>query len=219
MLQGFFAAFHETNVTPTLLEELQCLEMEYGDFKEVAIATSMEGRVQSQNSHSLQLLQKQLPEPPLSGHLGMAYTGSKSPEDLEKPYSTHLCANERVAIAYHGVIENRQPEWLDIETQTDGDIFLTTLNHYLEINEISPFSAMTLTIKRLQGCFAVMALFAQEDFLVVAHRDCQVAISVDDFLTDSGSDTKALIRLSRSVTLLKKRSPTVLYSVKGKAVN
>ncbi len=219
MHQCFFAVFHETNVAPTLLEGLQRLDMQYGDFKEIGIATLMEGRVQSQNTYSLQLLQKQLPEQPLSGHFGMAYTCSKSPEDVEKPYSAHLCANERFAIAYHGVIENRQPEWLDIDTQTDGEIFLTTLDHYLEIDGISPFSAMTLTIKHLQGCFAVMALFAKEDFLIVAHRDCQVAISVNEDLTELSWDTNALIRLSRRVTLLKKKSLTVLYSVKGRCVN
>jgi glucosamine 6-phosphate synthetase-like amidotransferase/phosphosugar isomerase protein len=210
MRQCIFGAFHETDVTPALLQGLQHLEVEDGNFEEVGIAIVMEGRIQYQNTHDLQT-------PPLSGRFGMVYTCPKSPEeDVGKHYAGHLCANERVAVVFHGVIENMRDEWLALgcsfETQTDGEIFLTILNRYLEIGGFSALDALTLTIKGLQGYFAVMVLFAKEDLLMVARRGCQLAIGVDKNVTYFSSDPKALTLLSRRVMQLEEGGLTVLHS-------
>jgi glucosamine--fructose-6-phosphate aminotransferase (isomerizing) len=127
--------------------------------------------------------------------------------------TAHLCANERVAVVYHGVIENIREEWLDIDTQTDGEIFLTTLNRYLEIGGISPLDALTITIRRLRGDFAVMVLFAKEDLFMVARGGCQLAIGVGENVTYFSSDSKALTLLYQRVMQLEEGSPTVLCSV------
>jgi glucosamine--fructose-6-phosphate aminotransferase (isomerizing) len=222
MRQCILGAWNETDVTPTLLQGLQHLEREYGDFEKVGIATLMEGRIQHQNTHDLQNLQHLLQKQPLSGHFGMVYTCPKSPKDVEKHYTAHLCANERIAVVYNGAIETLREtsdEWSKLghpfKNQTDGDFVLRLIDHYLEIGGISPLDALTLTLTRLQGEFAVLALFAEEDLLIVARRDCQLAIGVDENVTCFGSDTKVLTSLCRRVMQLEEGGPTVLRSVKG----
>ncbi|RKZ83914.1 MAG: hypothetical protein DRR19_18465 [Candidatus Parabeggiatoa sp. nov. 1] len=225
MQQRIFGAWSETDVIPTLLEGLQHLEVEYGNFEKVGIATLMEGRIQCQNTHSLQNLQNVLQEQSLSGHFGVAYTCPKSAEDMGKNYAAHMCANERIAIVFHGMIENfaeTQHECLALgypcETQNDGEIVLGILNRYLKISGISPLDALTLTLTCLKGYFAIIALFAEENLLMVARRGCQIAIGVDENVTLFGSDTKALTLLSRRVMQLEEGSPTVLCSVAGEIV-
>jgi glucosamine 6-phosphate synthetase-like amidotransferase/phosphosugar isomerase protein len=94
------------------------------------------------------------------------------------------------------VIENLPEAWLVLDTQTEGEIFFTNLNRYLEIDGISPLDALTLTIKRLQSYFAVMVLFAKEDLLMVARRGHQLAIGVGENVTYFSSDAKDFVVLS-----------------------
>ncbi len=219
MRQCIFGAWNQTDVTPTLLQGLQHLEAETGDFKEVSIATLMEGRIQSQNAPSLHNLQNQLQTQPLSGHFGIAYTCPQNPNKVEKHDATYLCANERVAIVYNGFIDNFPEiwnEWLELgypfKNQTDGEIVLRLLNRYSETDGISPLEALTLTIARLQGDFSIIALFAEEELLMVARRGCQLAIGVDENAYYFSSDTKVLTRLSRRVIQLEEGKPTVLHN-------
>ena len=220
MRQCIFGAWNETDVTKTLLQGLQHLEAEAGDFKEVGIATLMEGRIQSQNAPDLQNLPNQLQTQPLSGHFGVAYTCLKNPNEVEKYDATYLCANERVAIVYNGFIDNYPEiwqEWLELgypfKSKTDGEIVLRLLNRYSERDGISPLEALTLTIARLQGDFSVIALFAEEELLMVARRGCQLAIGVDENAYYFSSDTKALTRLSQRVIQLEEGNPTVLHQL------
>jgi len=226
MRQCIFGAWNETDVTKTLLQGLQHLEAEAGDFKEVGIATLMEGRIQSQNALDLQNLQNQLQTQPLSGHFGIAYTCLKNPHEVEKYDATYLCANERVAIVYNGFIDNFPEiwkEWLELgypfKNKTDGEIVLRLLNRYSEIDGISPLEALTLTTTRLQGDFSVIALFAEEELLMAARQGCQLAIGVDENAYYFSSDTQVLTRLSRRVIQLEEGKPTVLQSVKGRIIN
>ena len=227
MRQCIFGAWNQTDVTKTLLQGLQHLEAETGDFKEVGIATLMEGCIQSQNAPSLHNLPNQLQTQPLSGHFGIAYTSLKNPNEVEKYDATYLCANERVAIVYNGLIDNFREiwkEWLELgypfKNQTDGEIVLRLLNrYYSEIDGISPSEALTLTIARLQGNFSVIALFAEQKLLMVARRGCQLAIGVDENAYYFSSDIQVLTRLSRRVIQLEEGKPTVLQSVKGRIVN
>ena len=79
MLAGVFSTFRYQDVVPILLQGLQHLELEYGNFDGVGIATLMDGRIQHQYTQGTgQDLQRILQKQPLSGRFGIAYTHQNS---------------------------------------------------------------------------------------------------------------------------------------------
>jgi len=152
---------------------------------------------------------------PLAGHLGIASVCSTRLKGLTRGYETLMCTNERVGLAFYGVLE-RVPHLLRQQlirdcpwAQTDGEIVLSLLNYYLE-RDVSAKDAMTLTLARLPGYFAVMALFAEENVLMVARLGCPLAIGVDKNAIYLSSDTSALSKLFRRIVQIEEGCSTIL---------
>ena len=215
-----FGAWHKNDATKPLLQGLQHLEDEYGHFEESGIAALTEGCIQHQQSKSLHHLINGFPLPkPLFGHLGIAYTRFINVKNRRRGYTAELYANQRVAMVYQGVLDSIQ-SGEELETgylwdyQTDGDKIFSLLKHYSFQYGLDAKDAMKLTFARFKGYFAIMALFAEEDVLMIASRGCPIAIGIDKNVTYFGSDIKALSCLFQRVIQLEDGNPIMLHSVR-----
>jgi len=141
------------------------------------------------------------------------------PDESEVQYA-RFYATEHLAIVHNGVIENN-PELreelmslgYEFESKTDSELILRLLGRYLDIG-LSPKEAISVTIIRLHGFFAMIALFAgEEEQLIAARRGNPLAIGLGEEALYVSSDANTLEPLSRQVIQLEEGSPAVLSSV------
>ncbi|RKZ75406.1 MAG: hypothetical protein DRR19_29370 [Candidatus Parabeggiatoa sp. nov. 1] len=236
MLISIFSTSNTQDVVPSMLEGLQRLEVEYGKFDGVGIATLMDGRIQHQYTEGtgqdlLNLLQKQ----PISGHLGIAYMPPKSAKDDKNGPAVHFYMTERLAVVYHGVIDKdnlsdiRDNLWAlgyEFETRTNGELVLSLIQRYLDLKinldfnmEFSPIDAMKVSAGRLQGRFVIMALFAEPELLLAAGKYCPLPLGVNGNFGYLASDTNALSLLSIPIMFVAEGNPVVLRPATTAFVN
>lgn len=115
----------------------------------------------------------------------------------------------RVAVAHNGIIENFRElrrELAEIgfafETETDTEAIALLLTHYVGTG-VAPREAVSRTLTRLEGAFAIVILFAgHRDFLICARRGSPLAIGYGDGEMFIGSDAIALAPLTRKICYL-----------------
>ncbi len=220
MNSHIFGVLDDKNVTPTLLQGLQCLESKYGTYDLVGIATLKEGKIQQrQTQGQLQDLQSLLQKEPISGEFGIAYSQWQNHNQPGK-HRVKFYATEHVALVFNGFIDNHkhiQEELIklgyDIEYGTDEDTLLCLLNRYYRDIKMPAAEATLVTMARLQGYFSIIALFAKENLLIAVRRSCPLAIGVSQDILYVGSDVNALSILSHQVMQLEEGNPVVLRSV------
>jgi len=221
MLISIFNTLNTQNVIPSLLQGLQRLEAEYGNFEGVGVATLMDGRIQHQYTEGTgQDLQNLLQKQPISGHLGIAYIHPKSATNDKNSPALHFYMTERLAVAYHGVIDKdnlsdiRDSLWAlgyEFETRTNGELVLSLIQRYLDMDiEFPPIDAMKVSAGRLQGSFVMMALFAEPELLLAAGKYCPLMLSVNGNIGYFGSDSNALSHLSSPIMFVAEGNPVVL---------
>ncbi len=213
-MYGIFGILNDKNVNSTLLQGLQ--RMENGGYDAISVATVADGRIQWQEAKDLHSL---LPELSTGGRFGIAYTSKGCQNESEVQYA-RFYATEHLAIVHNGVIENN-PELreelmslgYEFESKTDSELILRLLGRYLDIG-LSPKEAISVTIMRLHGFFAMIALFAgEEEQLIAARRGNPLAIGLGEEALYVSSDANTLEPLSRQVIQLEEGSPAVLSSV------
>ena len=198
------------DVIPVLVPGLQRLEKEYG-------ASHWLGFVRyaamiREVSGSEQALSSLLPEYLIGSAILSSFTIQ---EPMHEWYQ-----NEKHALVYMGTLENAKEiraELLDLgyefQGKTDKEVFYSCFNRYLDVG-MSPLEAMKLTFRRLQGRFAVMAVFAQqEEGLIVGSRGYPLAMGVLSNSLIVSSNIQMLKRLSQSVMAVEEGKPLVLCSV------
>jgi len=197
-----------------LLSRLSKLEKKQGPFEEVGMATLNAGRIKHDKQQ--QNWRKELENQPLLGPMGIAYARSKTPQDETTPYGVELCANQELAIVYHGILDNPSEVRENLlqlgypYLKTDAELVHNSINRYLLIKGIEPLEAITMALPRLNGRFAIMVLSAEPDLLIVARRGRPLALSLHEEAYYFSSDPQVLASFSKKVIQLEEGTPAVL---------
>ena len=123
--------------------------------------------------------------------------------------NAHPIATDRVAVVHNGIIENFQELKAELtglgyrfETQTDTEAVAILVTRYLR-EGATPQDAVAQALKRLEGAFALVILFAEEkDLLICARRGSPLAVGFGDGEMFVGSDALALAPLTRRILYL-----------------
>lgn len=220
MINSILGILNDKNITPTLLQGLQRLESEYGEYDWVGIATLGDGRIQHrQIQGNMQNLQRHLQQQPMAGNFGIAYLYNTASDEPDIP-PARLYATEDVAVVYSGIVKNAEEMrdgLLDLgyefHGKTNGEVIWRSINRYLDIG-LSPEEATLVTTARLKGECSTIVLFAQpENKLIAAHRGSPLAIGVSENIFYVSSELKTLSVLSHQAMQLGEGYPVVLRSV------
>jgi glutamine---fructose-6-phosphate transaminase (isomerizing) len=114
-----------------------------------------------------------------------------------------------VAIVHNGIIENFQElkdellaEGRTFDSDTDTEVVAQLLTSHLE-RQLPPEEAMALTMLRLSGAFALVALFrGRHDILMGARRGSSLAVGYGEGAMYIGTDALALAPFTKRVTYL-----------------
>jgi glucosamine--fructose-6-phosphate aminotransferase (isomerizing) len=219
---GIVGIIGRQDVAPLLLQGLQRLE--YRGYDSAGIATLVGGRIERRRAQGkLERLAARLQSNPVEGRIGIGHTRWAT-HGVPNETNAHPIATERVAVVHNGIIENFQELKAELtalgyafETQTDTEAVAILVTRYLN-DGASPRAAVAQALRRLEGAFALVILFAGEpDLLVCARRGSPLAIGFGEGEMFVGSDALALAPLTRRLVYLDEGDWAVV-TAKGAAI-
>ena len=190
-----------------LLDSLRRLE--YRGYDSAGIATLVDGRIERRRAEGkLANLERELAAEPLAGVTGIGHTRWAT-HGAPTRDNAHPHQAGGVAVVHNGIVENFQTLREELAgrghrfaTQTDTEVVPQLVSHYLE-QGMSPVSAAEAALKRLDGAFALVLLFAgHDDLLICARRGSPLAIGYGDGEMFVGSDALALAPMTNRIQYL-----------------
>lgn len=204
---GIVGILAERSVTPLLLDGLKRLE--YRGYDSSGIATLSDGHIECRRAEGkLAKLVAKIEHQSLPGTVGIGHTRwathGKPNEDNAHPHVT-----EKVAVVHNGIIENYRELRRELEqkqhrfkSETDTETIAHLITDYLD-QGFTPQEAISETLKRLEGAFAIAVIFAgYKNLLIGARRGSPLAIGYSDREMYLGSDALALAPLTNKISYL-----------------
>ena len=204
---GIIGVIGTRTASPLVVEALKRLE--YRGYDSAGIATLVDGHIERRRAQGkLTGLEALLASNPLEGTLGIGHTRWAT-HGLPNEINAHPHATDKVAVVHNGIIENFQELRAELEkaghvftSQTDTEVVPQLITFYLNQGK-TPHDALSVTLKRLEGAFALGVIFAQQpDVLYAARLGSPLAIGLGDGENYLGSDAVALSPLTRKICYL-----------------
>ncbi|HAT35554.1 MAG TPA: glutamine--fructose-6-phosphate transaminase (isomerizing) [Rhodospirillaceae bacterium] len=202
-------------VAPLLVEGLKRLE--YRGYDSAGIATLLDGSIERRRAEGkLVNLETRLGEEPVAGTIGIGHT-RRATHGVPSEANAHPHATDSVAVVHNGIIENFQElrdelteRGDEFGTDTDTEVIVHLVGRYLE-EGMSPSEAVSASLPRLEGAFAMVLIFAGEhDLMIGARRGSPLAIGYGDGEMYIGSDALALAPLTQRLCYLEEGDWTVI---------
>lgn len=204
---GIVGIVGATPVAPLLIDSLKRLE--YRGYDSAGVATLENGTLTRRRAEGkLRNLEAKLVQSPLSGLIGIGHTRWAT-HGAPTVTNAHPHATDKVAVVHNGIIENFREikDMLEAEgrifaSQTDTEVVAQLVTHHMD-RGLSPVDAVSATLKRLKGAFALAFLFpGHDDLLIGARRGSPLAVGHGNGEMFLGSDAIALAPFTDRVTYL-----------------
>ena len=205
---GIIGILGAGDVAPAIIDGLRRLE--YRGYDSAGVATLVDGRIDCRRAAGkLNALEDRIAENAITGAIGIGHTRwATHGAPIDENAHPHI--TDRVAVVHNGIIENFKELRDELEragavfnSETDSEVIAQLITHYLTEGDLSPREAFEKTMKRFHGAFAIAALFAgEDDLLLVARQGSPLAIGRGDGAMFVGSDAFALAPFTNRVTYL-----------------
>ncbi|MCC7260059.1 MAG: glutamine--fructose-6-phosphate transaminase (isomerizing) [Alphaproteobacteria bacterium] len=204
---GIVGIIGNKDVAEALLEGLQRLE--YRGYDSAGIATVANGKIARIRAEGkLKNLDAALRKSPLKGVTGIGHTRWAT-HGIPNETNAHPHATGQVAVVHNGIIENFQSLREEMQaaghvfySETDTEVIPVLISHYLAQGH-SPKDAFAATLKRLEGAFAIGAIFAANpEVIMAARRGSPLAVGYGDDEMFMASDAIALAPYTTKVSYL-----------------
>jgi glucosamine--fructose-6-phosphate aminotransferase (isomerizing) len=201
---GIAGYIGEKDAAPILLESIKNLE--YRGYDSVGMATMDEGALHvKKGTGKVSEVGEKLNFTSLPGTLGFAHTRwATHGEPSEKNAHPHVSSSGKIAIVHNGIIEN----YLELKEELKGTPFASETDseliaHLIEKNyEGSLRDALLKTLPQLNGTYAICAMHADSEEIVVARNGSPLAIGVGEGENFIGSDVSAFISHTKKAIYL-----------------
>ena len=218
---GIVGILGERPVESLLLDGLKRLE--YRGYDSAGIAALANGHIEFRRAEGkIDRLAAKCAAQPLTGTVGIGHTRwathGKPTEDNAHPHVT-----DRVAVVHNGIIENYRSLREELEqkqhrftSETDTETIARLITDYMD-QGMTPQQATEITLKRLEGAFAIAVIFAgHKNLLIGARRGSPLAVGYGDGEMYLGSDALALAPLTNRISYLEEGDWVELHP--GKAI-
>jgi len=202
-------------VAAALVDALKRLE--YRGYDSAGIATLDGGQLGRRRAEGkLRNLEAKLAREPLAGNIGIGHTRWAT-HGRPTESNAHPHATDQVAVVHNGIIENFRELRDELEkkgatfnSDTDTEVIAHLVTEEMK-KGASPAVAVTASLARLRGAFALAFLFTGEDNLLIgARKGSPLAIGYGDGEMYLGSDAIALAPFTDSISYLEDGDAVVL---------
>ena len=212
---GIVGILGQLDAAPRILDALKRLE--YRGYDSAGI-TTINGRAAQRRRAvgKLSELVKSVAAKPVPGRTGIGHTrwathGAPTVENA------HPHAAGPVHVVHNGIIENFKElreelaaSQVHCQTETDTEVVAQMVAHLMEQGR-APFEAVSETLGKLEGAYALAFLFdGQEDLMIAARHGSPLAIGWGDDEMFVGSDALALSPMTSQITYLDEGDRAVL---------
>jgi len=204
---GIIGIIGKRDAAPLILSGLQ--KLEYRGYDSAGIATITGEAINcARASGKLVNLAKQLEQSPLPGSTGIGHTRWAT-HGAPNETNAHPHVTKKVAVVHNGIIENFRELRDELSglgykfaSQTDTEVVPVLVTYFLD-KGLTPRDAVSETLKRLHGAYALAFIFAgQPDLLIAARNGPPLAVGYGDGEMFVGSDAIALSLLTSKITYL-----------------
>jgi glucosamine--fructose-6-phosphate aminotransferase (isomerizing) len=204
---GIVGIVGKSAVAPQLVDALKRLE--YRGYDSAGVATITGGKLERRRAEGkLVNLENRLNELPLAGEIGIGHTRWAT-HGAPTEANAHPHFTSGVAVVHNGIIENfatlrdeLKANGAQFSSQTDTEVVAHLISSYLEDGS-TPQDAMALSLKRLEGAYALAVLFeGHDDMIIGARHGPPLAVGHGDGEMYLGSDSIALAPFTDDVTYL-----------------
>ncbi len=205
---GIVGILGKDDVAAPIVEALRRLE--YRGYDSAGVATIDKGEIARRRAAGkLNVLREKLAREPLAGRAGLGHTRWAT-HGAPIDENAHPHATDRVSIVHNGIIENFRElrdklaaKGRNFQSATDSEVIAQLITAYIDEEGASPIDAFRRMLSRIRGAFAIAAIFAGEDDLILAARQgSPLAIGRGDGEMFIGSDAFALAPFTNRVTYL-----------------
>src|SRR4051795_13416355 len=212
---GIVGILGSTPVAGLLLDALKRLE--YRGYDSAGIATLDGGQLGRRPAEGkLRNLEAKLAREPLAGNIGIGHTRWAT-HGRPTESNAHPHATDQVAVVHNGIIENfrelrdeLEKKGATFDSDTDTEVIAHLVTEAMK-KGASPAAAVTASLARLRGAFALAFLFTGEDNLLIgARKGSPLAIGYGDGEMYLGSDAIALAPFTDSISYLEDGDAAVL---------
>jgi glucosamine--fructose-6-phosphate aminotransferase (isomerizing) len=204
---GIVGVLGKGPVAGQLIDALKRLE--YRGYDSAGVATIENGHLGRRRAEGkLRNLEERLRSAPLLGETGIGHTRwathGKPVEANAHPHMT-----DEVSLVHNGIIENYRAlkaelaaEGVAFSSDTDTEIIAHLITRELKAGS-DPAQAVSRTLKRLEGAFALAMIFrGYDDLMIVARQGSPLAIGYGDGEMFAGSDAIALAPFTDAIAYL-----------------
>lgn len=211
---GIVGIISKKNVTERIFGSLSRLE--YRGYDSAGIAVVNNGIDRRRTEGKLKELKAELAKKPLSGLVGIGHTRWAT-HGLPVTKNAHPHSTKKVSIVHNGIIENFLPLRAELEkkgyeftSQTDTEVIPVLITSYLD-KGAKPLDAFQKAIKRLEGAYAIGAIFAEDpNILMAARKGSPLAIGYGKGEMFLASDAIALAPLTQKICYLEEDDYAVI---------
>lgn len=204
---GIVGIISNREVTPLLINGLKRLE--YRGYDSAGVATLVGDKIERRRAKGKIInLEKKIAEEPLPGTIGIGHTRWAT-HGVPNEANAHPHATKYVAVVHNGIIENYRELKAELEelghkfeSETDTEVVVHLISQKIE-EGCTPQEAVSKSLKRLKGAFALGILFAgHQELMIGARKGSPLAIGYGDGEMFLGSDALALAPLTQKISYL-----------------
>lgn len=204
---GIVGIISNREVTPLLINGLKRLE--YRGYDSAGVATLVGDKIERRRAKGkIVNLEKKIAEEPLPGTIGIGHTRWAT-HGVPNEANAHPHATKYAAVVHNGIIENYRELKAELEelghkfeSETDTEVVVHLISQKIE-EGCTPQEAVSKSLKRLKGAFALGILFAgHQELMIGARKGSPLAIGYGDGEMFLGSDALALAPLTQKISYL-----------------
>ncbi len=206
------------DASPVVLDGLRRLE--YRGYDSAGIAVVRDGAIEVRRSAGkLANLEAVLARSPVDGAYGIGHTRwATHGRPTEENAHPHRDQSGRVVLVHNGIIENYlelkhelQARGITFRTETDTEVVAHLIG--LELGEDGLHAAVTRSLARLRGLFAIVVISSTDPGTIVAARNGPpVVVGLGDGECFVASDNPAILAHTRDVVFLEDGQVAVLHA-------
>ena len=228
---GIIGILGQLDAAPRILDALKRLE--YRGYDSAGLTTLQQGKaIRRRAVGKLAELTKVVAGDPAPGSAGIGHTRWATHGAPTVDNAHPHCAGP-VHVVHNGIIENFRELRAELKeagvtcsTETDTEVVAQLTAHHLSQGQ-SPFEAVSTTLDKVEGAFALAFLFeGEEDLMIAARFGSPLAVGWGDDEMFVGSDALALSPMTNRITYLEEgdravvtRDGAQIYDAKGQAVD